>query len=184
MSRVGNQPISLPDGVSWEMKGQLIGVTGPLGSLSMTVGLGMSVKEDDGKIIVGRATDSRRHREIHGLTRSLIANMVEGVTRGFQKVLDVVGTGYRVENHADGIVMQLGFSHPVIFANREGIELVIEGQNQVTVRGIDKELVGRTAAELRSLRPPDAYKGKGVRYAGETVRLKPGKAAIGAGVGG
>lgn len=184
MSRVGNSPVALRDGVSWEIKGQLVTVTGPLGSLSMTVDTGMSLKELDGQITVSRATESRRHRELHGLTRSLIANMIEGVTQGFQKVLDVVGTGYRVENHADGIVMQLGFSHPVIFANREGIELVVVGQNQVTVRGIDKELVGRTAAELRSIRPPDAYKGKGVRYAGETVSLKPGKSAIGAGVGG
>lgn len=184
MSRVGNRPVALADGVSWEMNGHVISVTGPLGSLSMTVDTAMSVKEHDGHITVIRATNSRRHREIHGLTRSLIANMVEGVTKGFQKVLDVVGTGYRVENHPDGIVMQLGFSHPVIFAKREGIELVVEGQNQITVRGIDKELVGRIAAELRGLRPPDPYKGKGVRYAGETVRLKPGKAAIGAGVGG
>lgn len=180
MSRVGERPIPLLDGVKWEQSGQEIKVTGPLGSLSLTLQRCISVKEEDGVLRVSRESDERRHKELHGLSRTLIANMFDGVSRGVSKTLDIVGTGYRVEAHASGVEMQLGFSHPVIFQAPDGIELVVEGNNRVLVRGIDKELVGRTAAELRMVRPPDAYKGKGIRYAGEVVRTKPGKAAIGA----
>ncbi len=183
MSRVGERPIPLPDGVTWEQSGQEVKVKGPLGSLSLSLESCITVKEEDGILLVWRESDERRQKELHGLSRTLIANMVDGVWRGVSKTLDIVGTGFRVESHASGVEMQLGFSHPVIFAAPEGIELVVEGNNRVLVRGIDKELVGRTAAELRMIRPPDAYKGKGIRYAGEVVRTKPGKAAIGALIG-
>ena len=179
MSRVGQRPIPILSGVTWQLSDRCVTVTGPLGELSLTLETGISVREDNGVILVSRQSDERRQKELHGLSRTLIANMVHGVSQGVSKTLDIVGTGYRVESHTDGIQLQLGFSHPVIFTAPEGIELVVEGNNRVLVRGIDKELVGRTAAELRMLRPPDAYKGKGVRYAGEEVRTKPGKAAIG-----
>jgi large subunit ribosomal protein L6 len=180
MSRVGERPIPLLEGVKWEQSGREVRITGALGSLSLKLESCIEVKEEDGILIVSRESDERRHKELHGLSRTLIANMVDGVTHGVSKTLDIVGTGYRVQAHDSGVEMQLGFSHPVIFPAPEGIELVVEGNNRVLVRGIDKELVGRTAAELRMIRPPDAYKGKGIRYAGEVVRTKPGKAAIGA----
>ena len=179
MSRVGERPIPILDGVTWQLSDRHLTVTGPLGVLSLTLASGIGVREDDGVILVSRQSNERKQKELHGLSRTLIANMIHGVSQGVSKILDIVGTGYRVESHADGIQMQLGFSHPVMFTPPEGIELVVEGNNRVLVRGIDKELVGRTAAELRMIRPPDAYKGKGVRYAGEEVRTKPGKAAIG-----
>ncbi|MDP6350182.1 MAG: 50S ribosomal protein L6 [Chloroflexota bacterium] len=180
MSRVGERPIPLPDGVEWSQADGTIEVTGSLGKLAVTLQSCITVREEDRVLIVTRESDERRHRELHGLSRTLVANMVDGVSQGVRKTLDIVGTGYRVEEHPTGIEMQLGFSHPVIFAAPEGVELVVEGNNRVQVRGIDKELIGRTAAELRMIRPPDAYKGKGIRYSDEVVRTKPGKAAIGA----
>ena len=182
MSRVGMLPIPIPDGVeaTCSPSGR-ISVKGPLGELQLQLQTGISAAVADGAIKVSRRNNSARQRSLHGLSRSLIANNVEGVTQGFSRTLDVVGTGYRAQVHADGIEMQIGMSHPVIFEAPAGIDLQLEGANRITVRGIDKELVGRTAANLRSLRAPDAYKGKGIRYAGEVVRLKPGKAAIGSG---
>ncbi len=182
MSRIGMLPIPIPDGVEVNCSAAgRVTVKGPLGELELQLQLGISAAIDDGAVKVSRRNNSARQRSLHGLSRSLIANNVVGVTQGFSRTLDIVGTGYRAHAHADGIEMQIGMSHPVIFRAPAGIELELEGANRVTVRGIDKELVGRTAANLRSVRVPDAYKGKGIRYAGEVVRLKPGKAAIGAG---
>lgn len=179
MSRVGERPIPIPDGVNWSQSEVGIEVTGPLGALTIKLESCISVREENRVLFVSRESEERRHRELHGLSRTLVANMIDGVSNGVSKTLDIVGTGFRVEAHATGVEMQLGFSHPVIFASPEGVELVVEGNNRVVVRGIDKELIGRTAAELRMIRPPDAYKGKGIRYADEVVRTKPGKAAIG-----
>ena len=181
MSRIGKSPIPLPDGVGYSKSGTTVEIRGPLGSLSVNLAPGISVTELDGQLHVGRRGNAPRERSLHGLTRALIANCVVGVTQGYSKTLDLVGTGYRAQDHADGIQLQIGFSHPVIFPAPEGIELELAGANRVIVRGIDKELVGRTAASLRAIRPPDAYKGKGFRHVGEVVRLKPGKSAIGAG---
>ena len=175
-------PIPIPDGVEVDCSnsGRVV-VHGPLGKLELQLQSGINAAIEDGQVKVTRRNNSSRQRSLHGLSRSLIANNVVGVTEGYSRTLDIVGTGYRALDHADGIEMQIGMSHPVIFTAPEGIELQLEGANRVTVRGIDKELVGRTAANLRALRKPDAYKGKGIRYAGEVVRLKPGKAAIGSG---
>ena len=175
-------PIPIPDGVEVDCSssGRVV-VQGPLGKLELQLQSGINAAIEDGQVKVTRRNNSSRQRSLHGLSRSLIANNVVGVTQGYSRTLDIVGTGYRAQDHADGIEMQIGMSHPVIFTAPDGIELQLEGANRVTVRGIDKELVGRTAANLRALRKPDAYKGKCLRYAGEVVRLKPGKAAIGAG---
>ena len=182
MSRVGMLPIPIPDGVEVDCADSgRVAVKGPLGELELQLQSGIKAVFEDGHVTVTRRNNSSRQRSLHGLSRSLIANNVVGVTQGYSRTLDIVGTGYRAQEHAEGIELQIGMSHPVIFKSTEGIELQLEGANRVTVRGIDKELVGRTAANLRSLRTPDAYKGKGIRYAGEVVRLKPGKAAIGAG---
>lgn len=182
MSRIGMLPIPIPDGVDVDCSSSgRVSVKGPLGQLELQLQSGISAAVEDGQITVARRNNSSRQRSLHGLSRSLIANNVVGVTQGYSRTLDIVGTGYRAQETGDGIEMQIGMSHPVMFKSPEGIELQLEGANRVTVRGIDKELVGRTAANLRALRTPDAYKGKGIRYAGEVVRLKPGKAAIGAG---
>jgi large subunit ribosomal protein L6 len=175
-------PIPIPEAVEVDCSstGRVV-VKGPLGQLELQLQSGIGAEVADGQIKVTRRNNSSRQRSLHGLSRSLIANNVVGVTQGYSRTLDIVGTGYRAQAHADGIELQIGMSHPVIFKSPEGIELQQEGANRVTVRGIDKELVGRTAANLRALRTPDAYKGKGIRYAGEVIRLKPGKAAIGAG---
>lgn len=175
-------PIPIPEGVEVDCSSSgRVAVKGPLGQLELQLQSGISAVIEDGQIKVARRNNSARQRSLHGLSRSLIANNVVGVTRGYSRTLDIVGTGYRAQAHADGVEMQIGMSHPVIFKAPEGVELQLEGANRISVRGIDKELVGRTAANLRGLRAPDAYKGKGIRYAGEVVRLKPGKAAIGAG---
>jgi large subunit ribosomal protein L6 len=182
MSRIGQAPIGLPEGVQVDCSsGGLVKVCGPLGSLQLQLQTGITVDNADGEVRVLRRNNSARLRSLHGLFRTLIANNVIGVTQGYSKTLDIVGTGYRAQPHAEGIEMQIGMSHPVVFRAPDGIELQLEGSNRVSVRGIDKELVGRTAANLRAVRKPDAYKGKGLRYSGEVVRLKPGKSAIGAG---
>lgn len=176
-------PIPIPEGVEIDCSSSgRVSVNGPLGQLELQLQSGINAAIEDDQIKVTRRSNSPRQRSLHGLSRSLIANMVVGVTQGYSRTLDIVGTGYRAQDHADGIELQIGMSHPVIFKTPEGIELELEGANRVTVRGINKELVGRTAGNLRGLRKPDTYKGKGIRYAGEVVRLKPGKAAIGAGL--
>jgi len=181
MSRVGRKPISIPEGVKVVIKEDLIVVEGPKGKLSRKLLLPLvKVKIADNQISVERAADTKRHRSLHGLTRTLVANMVEGVTVGFRKTLEIHGVGYRAEVKEKGVVLQIGLSHPVNFDLPEGIEAEAKREGQVTtvgVRGIDKELVGQVAARFRALYPPDPYKGKGIRYQGETVRRKAGKAA-------
>ena len=182
MSRVGRMPITVPQGVMVDIKREEVTVRGPRGELHRCFNPDMSITLDNGSLVVSRPSDSKVHRSLHGLTRSLLANMVEGVTSGFEKSLEIVGVGYRVEKAGDGLVIRIGFSHPVEVSPLPGISLVVEGANRIKVMGIDKEVVGEMAAEIRAIRPPDAYKGKGIRYAGELVRLKAGKAgkAIGA----
>ncbi len=177
MSRVGRTPITVPEGVSVDIKGGEVTVTGPKGTLSRQFNPDMSITQEGDTLIVSRPSDNRQHRSLHGLTRSLLANMVEGVSRGFVKELEIVGVGYRAEKTGDNLVIRVGYSHTVeVSPLPGGVSLATEGTNRIKVIGINKELVGEMAAKIRAIRPPDAYKGKGIRYAGEKVRLKPGKA--------
>lgn len=176
MSRIGNMPIPVPPGVKVTIKGNEVTVEGSKGKLSRVFHPDMVITLEDSKLKVTRPTDNRNHRALHGLTRTLLANMIEGVTKGFEKTLELSGVGYRAQKVGDKLSLQVGFSHPVEFVPPPGIELVVEGTNRIRVIGIDKELVGNTAARIRAIRPPDAYKGKGIRYLGEKIRLKPGKA--------
>ena len=168
-------PITVPPGVVVDIKGSEVTVTGPKGKLCRRVSPDMSITLSGNNLTVSRPSDSKEHCSRHGLTRSLLYNMVEGVSRGFEKTLEVVGVGYRVEKKGDKLVFRIGYSHPVEVSPLAGVSLDAEGANRVRVSGIDKELVGEMAAEIRAIRPPDAYKGKGIRYSGESVRLKPGK---------
>ncbi len=176
MSRVGLSPIPVPQGVKVNIKGNEVIVEGSKGKLSRSFHPDMSITLKDGNIVVARPTDNRNHRALHGLTRSLLANMVEGVTKGFEKVVELSGVGYRAQKAGNKLSLQIGFSHPVDYSPPEGIEIIVEGTNRIRVTGIDKESVGETAAQIRAIRPVDSYKGKGVKYAGERLRLKPGKA--------
>lgn len=176
MSRVGRMPITVPPGVVVDIKEDGVRVTGPKGELRRRFNPDISITLDNDSLVVTRPSDSKEHRSLHGLTRSLLANMVEGVTNGFEKNLEIVGVGYRAEKAGDKLVMRVGFSHTVEVSPLPGVSLAVEGANRIKVVGIDKEVVGEMAAEIRAIRPPDAYKGKGIRYAGELVRLKPGKA--------
>jgi large subunit ribosomal protein L6 len=176
MSRIGKMPIAVPTGVTVTIKGENITVKGPRGELSRNVPAEMLVKLDDGHIIVSRPSDSQRHRAYHGMTRSIIANMVEGVSRGFEKTLEIVGVGYRAEKSGDKVNLRVGLSHQAEVTPLPGITLSVEGTNKIKVSGINKEVVGEMAANIRAIRPTDAYKGKGIRYSGEIIRLKPGKA--------
>ena len=176
MSRVGKAPIEIPSGVTVNIKGRQVDVNGPRGELSRKFNRDMSIKMEDNILTVSRPSDGKQHRSLHGLTRSLLANMVKGVSQGFEKELNIVGVGYRAEKEGDKLVLRVGYSHLVEIVPPEGISIDIEGANKIKVKGIDKEAVGQMAAEIRAVRPPDAYKGKGIRYAGEVVRLKPGKA--------
>jgi len=176
MSRIGKMPIAIPGGVSVEIKGDHVKVKGPKGELERRINPDINIEQEGSTLKVSRPSDSRQHRAQHGLTRSLVANMVEGVSRGFEKNLEIVGVGYRAEKAGDKLVMKLGFSHTVEMVPEKGITFTVEAANKIKVSGIDKELVGRVAADIKKSRLPDAYKGKGVRYAGEKVRLKPGKA--------
>jgi large subunit ribosomal protein L6 len=177
MSRIGRRPVELSGGVEARIDGGILHVKGPRGSLSLEVHPEMELALEDGAITVTRPSDASRHKALHGLTRSLVANMVEGVSQGFQKSLEIVGVGYRAEKKEDGVTFHLGFSHPVHYPAPEGIELETPAPTKVVVRGVDKQLVGQVAAEIRQLRPPEPYKGKGVRYQGEQVRRKAGKTA-------
>ena len=177
MSRIGKAPIPLPSGVTVTVEPEIVAVKGPRGELSQRVDSAMTVAVSDGVINVSRPSDSRQHRSLHGLTRSLVANMVIGVTGGFQKSLDLVGVGYRVQQSGEGIVLQVGFSHPVTIQPLPGVTLEVEGSNRIHVKGNDKQAVGEVAARIRKVRRPNAYTGKGVRYSDEKVRLKPGKSA-------
>jgi len=169
-------PITVPQGVVVDIKKDGVTVTGPKGELHRRFNPDMSVTLNDNSLVVSRPSDSKVHRSLHGLTRSLLANMVEGVAGGFEKTLEIVGVGYRVEKAGDRLIMRVGFSHTVEVSPLPGVSLAVEGANRIKVMGIDKEVVGEMAAEIRAIRPPDAYKGKGIRYAGELVRLKAGKA--------
>jgi large subunit ribosomal protein L6 len=176
MSRVGRMPITVPPGVVVKMRKNKVTVTGPKGELSRIFSPDISITLKDNILTVERPSDSTQHRSLHGLTRSLLANMVEGVAKNFEKNLEIVGVGYRVEKKEDNLVIRVGYSHPVEVAPLPSVSLAVEGANKIKVTGISKEAVGDMAAKIRAIRPPDAYKGKGIRYAGETVRLKPGKA--------
>ncbi|MCH7607859.1 MAG: 50S ribosomal protein L6 [Chloroflexi bacterium] len=180
MSRVGKQPITIPSGVTVAIGDAEVTVKGSRGELSQAVHPAIVVREEDGKILVERHSDQRDHRALHGLTRALIANMVTGVSDGFDRTLELVG--YRVQQQGAGLSMQLGFSHLVLVEPMGGITLEVEGNTLIHVRGINKQVVGEQAARIRRLRPPDAYKGKGVRYRGEKLRLKPGKSAARGGI--
>jgi large subunit ribosomal protein L6 len=177
VSRIGKQPIPVPAGVEVRIEGPKVTVKGPKGELGGTFNEDMSIKLEDGVLTVTRPDDSREHRSLHGLTRSLLANMVEGVSNGFAKNLEIVGVGYRAALKGSDIEMALGFSHPVLITAESGITFEVPAPNRITVRGIDKQRVGQVAAEIRGWRPPEPYKGKGVRYEGEHVRRKLGKTA-------
>ncbi len=176
MSRVGLMPITVPPGVKVEIWQGEVRVTGPKGELHRHISPDMSINLDNNTLTVSRPSDSKDHRSLHGLTRSLLANMVEGVTNGFEKTLEIVGVGYRAEKTGDNLLIRVGYNHPVTVSPLPGVTLSVEGANRIKVFGINKEVVGEMAAEIRAIRPPDAYKGKGIRYAGEVVHLKAGKA--------
>ncbi len=176
MSRIGKKPIQIPQGVTVEVAPSEVRVKGPKGSLTVAIDPDMRVIVEDGVVRVERPTDSRRHRSLHGLTRTLIANAVQGVTQGYTKELEIKGIGYRAKLSGRALELSVGFSHPVIFEPPEGVTIEVPEPTKIRVSGIDKQLVGQVAADIRAIRPPDAYKGKGIRYAGEVVRLKPGKA--------
>jgi large subunit ribosomal protein L6 len=177
MSRIGKQPVSIPDGVSVDVKPGEVVVKGPKGELSQHVDRDMKVSVDDSTLTVERPTDRGPHRALHGLTRSLIANMVEGVTDGFERRLEIQGVGYRAQLKGKALELALGYSHPVSMPAPEGIEFEVPQPTEIIVRGIDKQLVGETAARIRKSRPPEPYKGKGIRYQGEQVTRKVGKRA-------
>jgi large subunit ribosomal protein L6 len=176
MSRIGRKPISIPAGVDVTLDGNHVHVKGPRGELARTLPEDVIVRRQDAEIVVERPSDDPRHRALHGLSRTLVANMVEGVTAGFTKTLEIVGVGYRAETKPFGLTLQLGYSHPIDYRAPEGITLRAASPTVVEVSGTNKEVVGQVAAEIRSLRPPEPYKGKGVKYQGEVIRRKAGKA--------
>ena len=176
MSRIGRQPVELPAGVTATIDGRDLTVTGPKGSLSMTIVEPIIVSQEDGSLVVTRPNDERDAKARHGLTRTLVANMVTGVTTGYEKGLEIVGTGYRVAAKGPDLEFLLGFSHPVVVNAPEGISFEVESPIKFKVKGIDKQKVGEVAANIRKIRKPEPYKGKGVRYEGEVVRRKAGKA--------
>ena len=176
MSRIGRMPIAIPAGVTVTIaENNKVTVKGPKGTLERVLPAEMSIKEEDGQIIVSRPSDLKKMKSLHGLTRTLISNMVHGVTEGYEKVLEVNGVGYRAAKQGKKLVLSLGYSHPVEMEDPEGIETVLEGQNKITVKGISKEKVGQYAAEIRDKRRPEPYKGKGIKYADEVIRRKVGK---------
>ena len=177
MSRIGKKPIELPTSVNVAISAGRVQVNGPLGELSQQVPARMQIEQEESSIVVTRPTERGPDRALHGLTRTLVANMVEGVTNGFEKKLEIQGVGYRATLAGTNLELQVGYSHSVRIVPREGIEFEVPVPTQVVVRGIDKQLVGQTAAEIRKVRPPEPYKGKGIRYEGEYVRRKVGKRA-------
>lgn len=177
MSRIGKAPINLPDGVKFELKNGVVTVTGPKGKLTQIIDPAMEVTLEDGVLTVIRPSDSRRDRAMHGLTRALINNMVLGVTQGFKKVLQIEGVGYRAEMQGKNLVLNVGYSHPVVFEPPKDVSFEVENRSKtIIVSGIDKQVVGEISAIIRKQRPPEPYKGKGIRYDGEYVRRKAGKA--------
>lgn len=177
MSRIGNQPIHLPQGVTFVLTDNTMEVTGPLGKLTQTLPSGVKVVQEDQKLTFTRQDHTPAQRALHGLARALANNMVEGVTKGFTKTLELVGTGYRVAAAGEGLTLNLGLSHPVDVAATPGVTMTVEGNNKIHIKGIDKAIVGQVAANIRKVRPPEPYKGKGIRYQDEVVRRKAGKAA-------
>src|SRR3954449_11733259 len=177
MSRIGERPIEVPSGVNVVLEPGRVAVTGPLGSLQQDVPQRMAIAQEDGTVTVTRPTERGEDRALHGLTRTLIANMVEGVTKGFEKRLEIQGVGYRAALKGTDLELQVGYSHPVTIKPRTGISFEVPAPTQVVVKGTDKQQVGQTAAEIRKVRPPEPYKGKGIRYEGEYVRRKVGKRA-------
>jgi large subunit ribosomal protein L6 len=177
MSRVGKAPIAIPDGVEVSIVGARVTINGPKGELQRVLPDGVSVQQTDGELRVSRANEQREVRALHGLVRSLLANMIVGVTQGFEKRLEIAGVGYRAQKKGNDLEIAVGYSHPVTKPAPDGIEYEVPSPTRITVRGIDKELVGQTAAEIRSIRRPEPYKGKGIRYEGERIRRKAGKAA-------
>ncbi len=177
MSRIGKLPITLPKGVTADVSGGLVKIKGPKGELSVTYNPEMQVKSENGSLTIGRPSDSRTHKSLHGLTRTLIANAVQGVSGGFAKEMLISGTGYRAQLQGKNLELTVGYSHRVVVNPPAGITFEVPEPTKVVVRGIDKQLVGQVAANLREVRKPDAYHGKGIRYADETLKLKPGKAA-------
>ena len=177
MSRIGRAPIPIPDGVTIDITGQTVTVKGPKGQLTHTVVEPIRIAEQDGQIVVTRPTDRGPHRALHGLSRSLVANLVTGVSDGFERRLEIQGVGYRAQMRGQALELAVGYSHPVTIDPPDGIQFEVPAPTQVVVRGIDKQLVGEIAAQVRGTRPPEPYKGKGVRYAGEAVRRKVGKRA-------
>jgi len=175
MSRIGKKPITLPAGVTASIKGTEVTVKGPKGSLTRVLPIDMTAALDGNVVTVSRPSDENRHKSLHGLSRTLIANMVEGVSTGYKTALEIQGVGYKAETRPFGINLVVGYSHPVEIRAPEGIKLVVETPTLVRVEGINKELVGQVAAEIRNVRPPEPYKGKGIRYVGEFVRRKAGK---------
>ena len=177
MSRIGKRPIEIPDGVTVTIEPARVAVAGPLGSLQQDVPRRMKIEQADGQVVVTRPTERGEDRALHGLTRTLVANMVEGVTKGFEKRLEIQGVGYRAALKGSDLELQVGYSHPVTIRPRTGISFEVPAPTQVVVKGTDKQVVGQTAAEIRKVRPPEPYKGKGIRYEGEHVRRKVGKRA-------
>lgn len=176
MSRIGKKPISLPAGVEVNIEGNTVTVKGPKGVLSQEIPAEINLVQEDQQLVATRPSDAKQHRALHGLTRALVANMVEGVTKGYEKKLELVGVGYRAQMQGSKLVINIGFSHPVELDPPQGIEFEVPAPTKITVKGIDKQLVGNTAAHIRAIRKPEPYKGKGIKYEGEFVRRKAGKA--------
>ena len=177
LSRIGRKSIAIPNGVEVEVRYGGVTVKGPRGVLEQNYHPEVNVRIEDGEVLVERLSERKFHHSLHGLTRSLIANAIVGVTDGYTKTLELMGVGYRVQQSGEGIVLNVGYSHPVEIQPKEGVTLEVEGNNRVHVRGIDKQKVGELAAQVRKVRPPNAYKEKGIRYQGEVLHFKPGKAA-------
>jgi len=175
MSRIGKLPVIIPDGVQVNLKENVITVKGPKGELTRELHNEMEIVLQDKEIIVNRPSDDKKHKALHGLTRTLVNNMVEGVTKGFQKNLELVGVGYRAQKQGKKLVLQVGYSHPVEIEPGENMEIEVPAPNKIIIKGIDKEQVGSLAANIRSVREPEPYKGKGIRYEGERIKLKAGK---------
>ena len=175
MSRIGKKPVTLPKGVAVEIQGNTVAVKGPKGELRRTLHTEMQVALADGQVTVSRPSDEKRHKALHGLSRTLVQNMVDGVSKGFSKTLEIQGVGYKAEAKPYGVNLIVGYSHPVKYEAPKGIKISVENNTIVKIEGADKETVGQVAAELRNVRPPEPYKGKGVRYQGEQVRRKAGK---------
>ena len=175
MSRIGKKPVTLPKGVAVEIQGNTVAVKGPKGELRRTLHTEMQVALADGQVTVSRPSEEKRHKALHGLSRTLVQNMVDGVSKGFSKTLEIQGVGYKAEAKPYGVNLIVGYSHPVKYEAPKGIKISVENNTVVKIEGADKESVGQVAAELRSVRPPEPYKGKGIRYQGEQVRRKAGK---------